>query len=88
MSTAKKGDIVKVHYTGKLNSGEQFDSSKGRSPLQFTVGAGQMIPGFDAAIPGMAIGEKKTINIAPAMGMVKKMKTLSLNFQNQIYLPV
>ena len=65
MSIAKKGDIVKVHYKGKLNSGEQFDSSEGRAPLEFTVGAGQMIAGFDAAIPGMTVGEKKTITIAP-----------------------
>lgn len=66
MSTAKQGDNVKVHYTGKLTSGEQFDSSAGREPLEFTVGAGQMIKGFDAAIPGMAVGDKKTINIAAA----------------------
>lgn len=64
MSKAKKGDVVKVHYKGKLNSGEQFDSSEGREPLKFTVGAGQMIAGFDAAIPGMVVGEKKTITIA------------------------
>ena len=65
MSKAKKGDVVKVHYKGTLNSGEQFDSSEGRDPLKFTVGAGQMIAGFDAAIPGMVVGEKKTIVIAP-----------------------
>jgi FKBP-type peptidyl-prolyl cis-trans isomerase 2 len=65
MSKAKKGDNVKVHYKGKLTSGEQFDSSEGREPLAFTVGAGQMIKGFDEAIPGLAVGEKKTINIAP-----------------------
>ncbi|MEO8108403.1 MAG: peptidylprolyl isomerase [Ginsengibacter sp.] len=64
--TAKKGDLVKVHYTGKLTSGDQFDSSEGCNPLEFKVGAGQMIPGFDQAIPGMNIGEKKTITIAPA----------------------
>jgi peptidylprolyl isomerase len=63
---AKNGDNVKVHYTGKLTSGEMFDSSEGREPLAFTVGAGQMIKGFDAAIPGMAVGDKKTINIAAA----------------------
>ena len=61
---AKNGDLVKVHYTGRLISGEQFDSSAGREPLEFTVGAGQMIKGFDAAIPGMIVGDKKTINIA------------------------
>ncbi len=66
MDKAKKGDSVKVHYKGTLTSGEQFDSSEGRAPLEFTVGAGQMIAGFDKAIPGMAVGEKKTINIAPA----------------------
>jgi len=64
MQQAKAGDQVKVHYTGKLTSGEQFDSSEGREPLEFTVGAGQMIKGFDLAIPGMSIGDKKTINIA------------------------
>ena len=65
MEIAKKGDLVKVHYTGKLTNGEQFDSSTGREPLEFTVGAGQMIKGFDAAMPGMSVGEKKTINILP-----------------------
>ena len=66
MSVAKKGDTVKVHYTGKLPSGEQFDSSAGKEPLGFTVGAGQMIKGFDAAIAGMSVGDKKTINIVAA----------------------
>jgi len=65
MQQVKEGDVVKVHYTGKLTSGDQFDSSAGREPLEFTVGAGQMIKGFDAAMAGMAIGEKKTINILP-----------------------
>jgi len=64
MQQVKSGDAVKVHYTGKLTNGEQFDSSMGREPLAFTVGAGQMIKGFDAAMPGMTIGEKKTITIA------------------------
>lgn len=65
MQQVKNGDVVKVHYTGKLTTGEQFDSSTGREPLEFTVGAGQMIKGFDDAIPGMSVGEKKTINISP-----------------------
>ena len=65
MKQVKEGDLVKVHYTGKLVNGEQFDSSVGREPLEFTVGAGQMIKGFDDAMPGMNLGEKKTINIAP-----------------------
>ena len=75
MQTAKNGDQVKVHYTGKLTSGEQFDSSAGREPLEFTVGAGQMIKGFDAAIPGMKIGDKKTINIPfPKTNVLADMK--------------
>src|ERR1700712_4132464 len=68
MQQVKKGDVVKVHYTGKLTNGEQFDSSTGRSPLEFTVGAGQMIKGFDNAMPGMSVGEKKTVNISPDEG--------------------
>jgi peptidylprolyl isomerase len=68
MSTVQKGDLVKVHYTGRLTTGEQFDSSAGREPLEFTVGAGQMIGGFDRGVEGMAIGEKKSINIPAAEG--------------------
>ena len=66
MAQVKQGDTVKVHYTGKLTNGQQFDSSAGREPLEFTVGAGQMIKGFDAAMPGMNVGDKKTVNIAAA----------------------
>lgn len=62
---AKAGDVVRVHYTGKLTDGTQFDSSVGREPLEFTVGAGQMIKGFDAGVQGMVVGEKKTIQIPP-----------------------
>ena len=65
MQQVKSGDLVRVHYTGKLTSGEQFDSSVGREPLEFTVGSGQMIRGFDSALPGMTVGDKKTINIQP-----------------------
>lgn len=65
MQQVKSGDVVKVHYTGKLTNGEQFDSSVGREPLEFTVGAGQMIKGFDDALPGMIVGDKKTISIQP-----------------------
>lgn len=65
MQKVINGDKVRVHYTGKLTDGEQFDSSVGKEPLEFTVGAGQMIKGFDDAMPGMVAGEKKTINILP-----------------------
>ena len=66
MQKVKEGDVVKVHYTGRLTNGEQFDSSINREPLEFTVGAGQMIRGFDAALPGMVVGDKKTVNIPAA----------------------
>jgi len=65
MKQAKKGDKVKVHYTGRLLDGTQFDSSAGRAPLEFVVGEGQMIKGFDTGVEGMAIGEKKTLQISP-----------------------
>ncbi len=63
MQQVKKGDKVKVHYHGKLTSGETFDSSAGREPLEFEVGSGMVIKGFDDGVTGMAIGDKKTINI-------------------------
>jgi len=63
MQQAKKGDKVKVHYHGKLTSGETFDSSAGREPLEFEVGSGSVILGFDEGVTGMEVGEKKTINI-------------------------
>jgi FKBP-type peptidyl-prolyl cis-trans isomerase 2 len=63
MAQVKSGDKVKVHYHGKLNSGETFDSSAGREPLEFEVGSGMVIKGFDEGVTGMAVGEKKTINI-------------------------
>jgi len=66
MKQAQKGDNVQVHYTGKLNDGSVFDSSQGREPLAFTVGAGQMIPGFDKAVVGMTTGDKQTITIPSA----------------------
>lgn len=63
MAQAKAGDKVKVHYHGKLTSGETFDSSQGRDPLEFELGSGMVIPGFDEGVEGMTEGEKKTINI-------------------------
>lgn len=66
MTEVKSGDTVKIHYTGTLDDGSTFDSSSGRDPLEFTVGSGQIIPGLDRAIPGMVIGDKKTVNIACA----------------------
>lgn len=66
MEKAKKGDSVKVHYTGKFTDGNVFDSSVDREPLEFTIGAGMMIPGFDDAVDGMSKGEKVTAEIPAA----------------------
>lgn len=63
MAQVKSGDKIKVHYHGKLTSGETFDSSAGREPLEFEVGSGMVIPGFDEGVTGMSVGEKKTVNI-------------------------
>ena len=63
MQTVKSGDTVKVHYHGRLTDGTTFDSSEGREPLEFEVGSGMVIKGFDDGVTGMGIGEKKTINI-------------------------
>lgn len=63
MSKAKSGDKVRIHYTGKLDDGTQFDSSAGREPLEFDLGGGGVIPGFDSAVDGMAVGESKSVKI-------------------------
>lgn len=63
MTDAKAGDTVRIHYTGTLDDGTTFDSSSGRDPLEFTVGSGQIIPGLDSAIPGMSVGDTKTVAV-------------------------
>ena len=60
---AKNGDHVSVHYTGTLDDGTQFDSSIGRSPLAFTLGAGEVIPGFDHAVIGLKVGQSVTVHL-------------------------
>ena len=65
MSEAKSGDTVRIHYTGTLDDGTQFDSSAGRDPLEFELGSGQVIPGFDKGVEGMAVGDKKSVTIDP-----------------------
>lgn len=63
MTAAKSGDTVRIHYTGTLSDGSVFDSSEGRDPLEFTLGTGQVIPGFDAAVDGMSVGDSKVAEI-------------------------
>jgi peptidylprolyl isomerase len=65
MSTARTGNTVHVHYTGRLDDGSVFDASEGREPLAFTLGEGQVIGGFDEAVEGMAVGDAKTVRIPP-----------------------
>lgn len=64
----EKGKIVSVHYVGKFTDGEVFDSSEGRDPLQFQVGSGQLIPGFENAVLGKNVGDKVVANIKPEEG--------------------
>ncbi|WP_425083929.1 FKBP-type peptidyl-prolyl cis-trans isomerase [Ruegeria profundi] len=64
MSEIKQGDTVRIHYTGTLLDETVFDSSDGRDPLEFVVGSGQIIPGLDSAMPGLAVGDKKRVEIA------------------------
>ena len=63
MAEIKDGDTVRIHYTGTLKDGSTFDSSEGRDPLEFVVGAGHIIKGLDAALPGMQTGDKKSVSI-------------------------
>lgn len=63
MAQAKQGDTVQIHYTGRLDDGSVFDSSEGRDPLEFKLGEGQVIAGFESAVEGMAAGERKTMRI-------------------------
>lgn len=63
MSEAKSGDTVRIHYTGTLDDGSVFDSSRERDPLEFTLGTGQVIAGFDDAVTGMTVGDRETTTI-------------------------
>jgi len=64
MSQVKENNTVKVHYTGKLSDGQVFDSSEGKDPLEFTLGQGRLIPGFEKGLMDMKLNEKKTVTIA------------------------
>ena len=90
LQQAKDGDTVSIHYTGQLTDGEIFDSSSGREPLEFTIGAGQVIPGFDEGVRGMFVGSKKRVEITPedAYGqpdpkMVGKFSRADFNYEQE-----
>lgn len=76
---AAQGDTVHIHYTGRLEDGTPFDSSQGREPLEFVLGSGQVIPGFDDAVSGMAVGESKTVTIAADRAYGAKREELILD---------
>jgi len=63
MSEAKNGDMVKIHYTGRLADGMEFDTSKGSDPLSFTLGKNEVIPGFEKAVEGLSVGDSRTVEI-------------------------
>lgn len=63
MTTAKAGDTVRLHYTGRLTNGSVFDSSEGKDPLEFQAGQGMLVPGLDREIVGMTVGDKKTVSV-------------------------
>lgn len=77
------GDTITVHYTGKYENGEIFDTSEGRSPLKFTVGIGQIIKGFDSAVVGMTVGDKKTITIPPEDGYGERKDELVIDMPKE-----
>ncbi|MEO1023800.1 MAG: peptidylprolyl isomerase [Bacteroidota bacterium] len=81
MSTVQQGDTVKVHYTGTLTDGSVFDSSIQREPLEFTLGQGQLIPGFEQTVLGMEVGDKATTEIPAkdAYGEVREELTMKAN---------
>ncbi|OJJ17609.1 peptidylprolyl isomerase [marine bacterium AO1-C] len=84
--TAQDGNKVKVHYTGKLTDGTVFDSSRDREPLEFTIGAKQMIPGFEQGVMGMQVGESKTVEISSdqAYGPVNEQLMVEMPYEDQL----
>ena len=77
----ENGQKVKIHYTGTLDDGNQFDSSVGRAPLEFEMGAGMVIPGFENGVKDMAVGEKKTIHIPAAEAYGERREELVMQFE-------
>ena len=87
MQQVQNGDKVKVHYHGKLRSGVTFDSSEGREPLEFTVGGGQVIPGFDQGVMGMQVGDKRTVEIDVNNAYGEKSQEMIIEFPKNQFPP-
>jgi FKBP-type peptidyl-prolyl cis-trans isomerase 2 len=87
MQQAQQGDKVKVHYHGTLRTGEIFDTSEGREPLEFTVGSGQVIKGFDEGVKGMSVGEKRTVEISVQDAYGEKSTELIIEFPKTQFPP-
>ncbi len=87
MSQAKKGDRVKVNYTGTLEDGTEFDTSVGREPLQFTIGEGMLIPGFENAVEGMAPGDSTEVKIPAEEAYGPHIKDLIADFDMSQFPP-
>ena len=83
MQQVKKGDTIKVHYHGKLVDGTTFDSSEGREPLEFEVGSGMVIPGFDEGVTDMAVGDKKTVSIPADEAYGPKQEDMIMEFPRE-----
>ena len=77
----ENGQKVKIHYTGTLDDGKQFDSSAGRDPLEFEMGAGMVIPGFETGVADMAVGERKSIHIPAAEAYGEKRDEMVMEFE-------
>ena len=87
MAQVQNGDKIKVHYHGKLTNGETFDSSEGKEPLEFVVGSGQVIKGFDEGVMGMQVGDKKTVDIPVADAYGAKQDEMLIEFPKDQFPP-
>jgi len=83
MQQVQNGDKVKVHYHGTLRNGEIFDSSNGREPLEFIVGSGQVIKGFDEGVKGMQVGEKKKVEIHVSDAYGERQQEMMIEFPKE-----
>ena len=83
MREARKGDAVKVHYTGKTEKGDVFDTSTGGDPFQFTIGAGETMAGIEDSVIGMEVGDKKSIELSPDEAFGARQKDLAVRVKRQ-----